>query len=86
MLRFWLDRGVDGFRIDAIPHLYEVANLSMDILPGDVSYINSKIEKIDNFSIYSQTMDLYIHRTHNQLFYYYHYYHYYYLNSLSEYI
>ena len=36
VLRFWLDRGVDGFRIDAIPHLFEVEDLSMEVRPGDV--------------------------------------------------
>lgn len=24
VLRFWLDRGVSGFRIDAVPHIFEV--------------------------------------------------------------
>ncbi|KAL3878607.1 hypothetical protein ACJMK2_030941 [Sinanodonta woodiana] len=28
VFRFWLNKGVDGFRIDAIPHLFEVKNLS----------------------------------------------------------
>lgn len=22
-MRYWLDRGIDGFRIDAVPHLFE---------------------------------------------------------------
>jgi len=27
VLRFWLDRGVSGFRVDAINHLFEVEDL-----------------------------------------------------------
>ncbi|XP_042857796.1 maltase A3-like isoform X2 [Penaeus japonicus] len=30
VLRFWLDKGVDGFRVDAITHLFEVEDLSQD--------------------------------------------------------
>lgn len=28
MIRFWLRKGIDGFRVDAVPHLFEDANLS----------------------------------------------------------
>ena len=41
MLRFWLDKGVDGFRIDAIPYLFEVKNLSQNVKPGDVTYCSA---------------------------------------------
>ena len=30
VLEFWLDRGVDGFRVDAIASLYEASNLEQD--------------------------------------------------------
>ncbi len=32
VLRFWMDRGVAGFRIDAVSRLYEDANLHDDAL------------------------------------------------------
>ena len=31
VLRFWLDRGVDGFRVDAIHHLIEAEHLQATI-------------------------------------------------------
>lgn len=34
-MRFWLDRGVSGFRIDAVPHLFEIAPDANNRLPDE---------------------------------------------------
>jgi len=34
-LRFWLDRGASGFRVDAVPHLYEDPTFPDEPLSGD---------------------------------------------------
>ncbi|HEU5404395.1 MAG TPA: alpha-glucosidase [Terriglobales bacterium] len=45
VVRFWLDRGVSGFRIDAVSRLYEDPNLHEDpILPGHNAYGDPNIE------------------------------------------
>jgi alpha-glucosidase len=45
VLRFWMDRGVAGFRIDAVSRLYEDANLHDDpLLPGTNAYGDPNIE------------------------------------------
>jgi glycosidase len=36
-----MDKGVDGLRIDAIPHLFEIANQSLDEPKGAVSTVIS---------------------------------------------
>jgi alpha-glucosidase len=45
VVRFWLDRGASGFRIDAVSRLYEDPNLHDDpILPGRNAYGDPNIE------------------------------------------
>jgi len=45
VIRFWLDRGAAGFRIDAVSRLYEDPNLHDDpILPGRNAYGDPNIE------------------------------------------
>ena len=45
VVRFWLQRGVSGFRIDAVSRLYEDPNLHDDpILPGHNAYGDPNIE------------------------------------------
>jgi alpha-glucosidase len=45
VLRFWMDRGVAGFRIDAVSRLYEDPNLHDDpLLPGTNAYGDPNIE------------------------------------------
>lgn len=42
MLRFWLKRGVSGFRIDAVPHLFEVKPNEQSRLPDEPLSGNTK--------------------------------------------
>jgi alpha-glucosidase len=45
VLRFWLKRGVDGFRLDAVSRLFEDASLQDDpILPGKNAYGDPNIQ------------------------------------------
>ena len=52
VLRFWMDNGVDGFRIDAVSRLFEDPNLHDDpYLPGYNAYGDRNIQHVytDNF-------------------------------------
>ena len=43
VLRFWLDRGVDGFRVDAIQTLFEDENLLDEPLSGVEGFTSVRI-------------------------------------------
>lgn len=48
VLRFWMDRGVDGFRVDAISKLFEVEDRSLD----EPRTFNAKMLPVKTFSIF----------------------------------
>ncbi len=39
VVRFWLDQGIDGFRVDAVPYLYEREGTSCENLPETHAYL-----------------------------------------------
>lgn len=45
VVRFWMDKGVDGLRIDAIPHLFEIANQSLDEPKGASNGFDENLHK-----------------------------------------
>ena len=47
VLRFWLDLGIDGFRIDAIPYLYERDGTNGENLPESHDYLKRVRDEID---------------------------------------
>ena len=46
-LRFWLDRGVDGIRLDAIPYLYERDDTNCENLPETHAYLREVRAAVD---------------------------------------
>jgi maltose alpha-D-glucosyltransferase / alpha-amylase len=47
VLRFWLDRGVDGLRLDAIPYLFEREGTNCENLPETHAYLKEVRAAID---------------------------------------
>nr|WP_062342156.1 maltose alpha-D-glucosyltransferase [Herbidospora sakaeratensis] len=47
VLRFWLDLGIDGFRMDAIPYLFEVDGTNCENLPQTHAYLKRVRAEID---------------------------------------
>jgi maltose alpha-D-glucosyltransferase / alpha-amylase len=39
IMRFWLDMGIDGFRVDAVPYLYEREGTNCENLPETHAYL-----------------------------------------------
>ena len=47
VLRFWLDLGIDGFRLDAVPYLFEQEGTNCENLPPTHAYLKRVRAEID---------------------------------------
>jgi maltose alpha-D-glucosyltransferase/alpha-amylase len=46
-LRFWLDLGIDGFRLDAVPYLYAAEGTNCENLPATHSFLRRVRSEVD---------------------------------------
>ncbi|MBI2920970.1 MAG: maltose alpha-D-glucosyltransferase [Planctomycetes bacterium] len=49
VVRFWLELGVDGFRVDAVPYLFECEGTSCDSLPETHAFLRDLRRVSDSF-------------------------------------
>jgi maltose alpha-D-glucosyltransferase / alpha-amylase len=47
-LRFWLDLGIDGYRLDAVPYLYEAEGTNCENLPETHEFLKSIRKMVDD--------------------------------------
>jgi maltose alpha-D-glucosyltransferase / alpha-amylase len=47
VLRFWLDLGIDGFRLDAVPYLFEAEGTNCENLPATHEYLKRLRAEVD---------------------------------------
>jgi maltose alpha-D-glucosyltransferase / alpha-amylase len=47
IMAFWLDRGIDGFRVDAVPYLYEREGTNCENLPETHGFLKKMREFVD---------------------------------------
>ena len=48
VLRFWLDLGLDGFRLDAVPYLFEREGTNCENLPETHAYLKRVRKEVDD--------------------------------------
>jgi maltose alpha-D-glucosyltransferase/alpha-amylase len=47
IIRYWLDLGIDGFRVDAVPYLFEADGTNCENLPQTHAYLKQMREFVD---------------------------------------
>jgi maltose alpha-D-glucosyltransferase/alpha-amylase len=48
VLRFWLDLGIDGFRLDAVPYLFEAEGTNCENLPATHDFLKALRKMVDD--------------------------------------
>ncbi len=48
VIRFWLDLGIDGFRLDAVPYLYEQEGTNCENLPATHDFLRQLRKMVDD--------------------------------------